>query len=336
MKVEVIIPCYNASRYLDAALCSLALQDFNDFHVTLVNDCSPEGSYEQWVLKYKDFFPIEEMFLTQNVKPGIARQVAIDNTESDYIMFMDADDCLMGPNVISELYNTALKDDADLVRSCIAQQGKEGNIELIIQPNWVWLHGKMYKRKFLEDHKVKFAPFFDASGANEDIGFHGVMQWFNPKITDTSALTYFWRWNNNSLTRKEDFAHTGWRANIINRIWAVKCAQEFNVDWKTISDYVLSEFAGMYFSIADDPNWQEMMESVKEFYETCVQPYVLDVTVVDVDFDLAYEERIKGKVSFTKPVLITWKQFLEEAGAIKDFESFIPPAEVLESLKGEE
>ena len=44
MKISVIIPVYNAEKYLGVCLESLLIQTFTDFEVILVNDCSTDSS----------------------------------------------------------------------------------------------------------------------------------------------------------------------------------------------------------------------------------------------------------------------------------------------------
>ena len=44
MKVSVIIPMYNAEKYLGVCLESLLIQTFTDFEVIVVDDCSTELS----------------------------------------------------------------------------------------------------------------------------------------------------------------------------------------------------------------------------------------------------------------------------------------------------
>ena len=41
VKVSVIVPVYNVSRYLENCVNSITDQDFTDFEIILVDDCSP-------------------------------------------------------------------------------------------------------------------------------------------------------------------------------------------------------------------------------------------------------------------------------------------------------
>ena len=46
VKISVIVPVYNVSRYLENCVNSITSQDFSDFEVILVDDCSPDNSGE--------------------------------------------------------------------------------------------------------------------------------------------------------------------------------------------------------------------------------------------------------------------------------------------------
>ena len=55
-KAEVIVPVYNAEKYLAQCLDSLLAQDYGNYHVTLVDDRSPDGSAEI-AQKYAEEYP---------------------------------------------------------------------------------------------------------------------------------------------------------------------------------------------------------------------------------------------------------------------------------------
>ena len=45
VKVSVIVPVYNVSRYLENCVNSITDQDFTDFEIILVDDCSPDNRH---------------------------------------------------------------------------------------------------------------------------------------------------------------------------------------------------------------------------------------------------------------------------------------------------
>lgn len=92
MKVSVILPVYNAEKYVSAAVESILKQTFTDFELLLVNDASTDGS--RAVLS--DFAACDPRIrLIDNPKNmGLTATLnkAIDLCRGEYIARMDADD----------------------------------------------------------------------------------------------------------------------------------------------------------------------------------------------------------------------------------------------------
>ena len=45
-EISVIVPLYNARKYLQEAIDSVLSQTFQDFEVIVIDDCSTDGSWE--------------------------------------------------------------------------------------------------------------------------------------------------------------------------------------------------------------------------------------------------------------------------------------------------
>lgn len=90
-KVSVIIPVYNAEKYLRKCLDSVLAQSFADFEVLLINDGSTDGSgkicddYAQKDARVK-------VFHKENGGVSSARNLGLDNATGDWIVFVDSDD----------------------------------------------------------------------------------------------------------------------------------------------------------------------------------------------------------------------------------------------------
>lgn len=89
-KVSVVIPVYNAERFLKETLQSVLNQTFQDFEILLIDDGSTDGS-----LKIAEAFQDKRIRIFCNEKNlGIAqaRNRGIANAESEYIALLDHDD----------------------------------------------------------------------------------------------------------------------------------------------------------------------------------------------------------------------------------------------------
>lgn len=89
--VSVIIPAYNVSNYLLAALESVKNQTFEDFEAVIVDDGSTDNTYDIAA----DFCALNSRFKVVRKSNGglsSARNYGIENSDSDYIALLDSDD----------------------------------------------------------------------------------------------------------------------------------------------------------------------------------------------------------------------------------------------------
>lgn len=103
--ISLIMPVYNAEKYLSASVDSVLSQTFQDFELILVVDCSPDNS-ASIADKYAEDFTgkIRVIHLEKNGGASNARNVGIENARGKYVGFIDSDDTV--ENVLLE---TAVK-----------------------------------------------------------------------------------------------------------------------------------------------------------------------------------------------------------------------------------
>jgi GT2 family glycosyltransferase len=87
-RVSVVIPAYNASRTIDAALQSVYAQTYKDFEVIVVDD----GSSDDTVARVAAWGEQVTLLQQQNAGPAAARNGAMQQARGDLIAFLDADD----------------------------------------------------------------------------------------------------------------------------------------------------------------------------------------------------------------------------------------------------
>jgi GT2 family glycosyltransferase len=91
LAVAVVIPAFNAGRYLDQALASVAAQTRAPGLVVVADDGSADDTAQR-ARRWQDHLPMEVVRLAQNVGPGPARHRAILATEAPLLAMLDADD----------------------------------------------------------------------------------------------------------------------------------------------------------------------------------------------------------------------------------------------------
>lgn len=92
-KVSILMPVYNAERYIAQALESIIYQDYKDWELILINDGSTDRS-DEIIREYED----ERIYYInnpQNLKLIKTLNKGIDYCDGDYIARMDADDIMV-------------------------------------------------------------------------------------------------------------------------------------------------------------------------------------------------------------------------------------------------
>jgi len=114
VKVSVVVPAYNAEKYLEKCLDSLVKQTLKDIEIIVVNDASTDNSYnilKKYEKKYKNIVIINNKI---NKGIGYNRNIGIKTAKGEYISFIDSDD-YADKHMMEELYNRAIKEKSELV-----------------------------------------------------------------------------------------------------------------------------------------------------------------------------------------------------------------------------
>ena len=111
--ISVIVPVYNAEKYLNRCLDSLLTQTYQDFEIILVDDGSTDNS---GVIceKYAQRDERISVFHQPNQGVAAARQRGVDMAQGTYSIHADPDDWV-GPTMLEELYAEAIESNADMV-----------------------------------------------------------------------------------------------------------------------------------------------------------------------------------------------------------------------------
>jgi glycosyltransferase involved in cell wall biosynthesis len=85
--ISVVIPLYNAEKYIGDTLESVLAQTYSTFEIIVVNNSSTDSSLDI-VKKYSDVKVISQ----ENQGPSVARNKGVALSKGDFIAFLDADD----------------------------------------------------------------------------------------------------------------------------------------------------------------------------------------------------------------------------------------------------
>lgn len=141
-KVSVIVPIYNASKYLSRSIESILNQSYENLEIILIDDCSTDNSKEI-IKKYalKDT-RIKPFYSEVNQGVSKSRNIGLKSVSGDYVMFMDADDYIV-KDMIKIMLEKAIKYNSDMIDS----------YHLIIYNNKTFLEHKPLKKDLILGNK---------------------------------------------------------------------------------------------------------------------------------------------------------------------------------------
>ena len=119
-EVSVIVPVYNSEGKLDTCIKSLLNQSFKNIEIILVNDGSIDRSGEICD-NYARLDDRISVFHKENGGVSSARNLGIDKSSGNYIMFCDSDDW-MEYDCIQLLYHKIVDTDSDIIYSGIYRE----------------------------------------------------------------------------------------------------------------------------------------------------------------------------------------------------------------------
>lgn len=119
-KISVIIPVYNAEKYLKRCVDSVREQSYGNLEIILVDDGSPDGCPQMC-----DTFAAEDdrikVIHKENAGVAAARNTGLDAAEGEYLAFVDSDDYIE-PVMYAEMMKQAERFSCDFVMcDCIKE-----------------------------------------------------------------------------------------------------------------------------------------------------------------------------------------------------------------------
>ena len=114
--VSIVIPMYNAEKYIGECLDSILAQTFQNFEVIVVDDCSTDNSREV-VESYNQKFGGKLQLVNRTVNsgnPGPPTNDGMILSRGEYLLLVDNDDAII-KTALEELVSLAKKFDADVV-----------------------------------------------------------------------------------------------------------------------------------------------------------------------------------------------------------------------------
>ncbi len=212
--ISIICPVYKAESYIRRCIDSILASCFVNWELILIDDGSPDSSGEicdEYAANDERIRVIHK----ENEGVSVARQIGLDAALGDYVIHIDPDDWIE-PTMYSELFNEAIKSNADLtfcdfywdygskvVRHNLDFEDKspENLLRLLIKGPF---HGscwnKLVRRDFIFRNKIRFPEGFKLY---EDMYVIASILLCKPHIAYVNNAGYHYNMvdNSNSLTQ---------------------------------------------------------------------------------------------------------------------------------------
>lgn len=222
-KVSVILPVYNAEKYIEECINSVLSQTMRDFEVIVINDASTDNS-PKLCEKYLGDKRISLKHNEVNCGQGITRNKGLDIARGEYVYFLDSDD-IIAPNALETMLKAAEQTDADVVHMSAYYYGKWDDnkrqyVNYVVEEpvkdfpkdilarmeHWVrshltspmvWLN--LFRRDFLVKNSLRFADMI-----SEDETFAFAVYCFADKVYKINDILYIYRKREGSIMNRNN------------------------------------------------------------------------------------------------------------------------------------
>lgn len=216
--ISIIIPVYNAERYLQECLESIRVQSYKDFEVILIDD----GSTDNSASICKSFVKIDSRFQFYHKTNGgvsSARNAGLEKASGDWIAFIDADDWVSPHYLQTTLQyspmaditffgETTMSDNEETGKTILSDRycadresiedtiyglkcGKHGDVF-----GWTW--DKVFNADIIRKNNIRFS---EKISFREDEIFTLEYCRYIKSIRTISDVLYFYRMTSNGLTK---------------------------------------------------------------------------------------------------------------------------------------
>lgn len=215
--VSILVPVYNASRYLRECVASLTGQTYTDLQIVLINDGSTDDSWDVLQeLAHQD--KRLEVYSQPNCGVAATRNRLLEKANGDFVLFVDSDDWI-DPDTVEILMQEQQREDYDIVmyqlskqRAGDCQYTKEQAIKHFLEHTTFRgsLCDKLIRRDLFEGLRIDEA----VSYGEDALLVWQVLQRID-KMLFIGKSFYHYRVNENSLSRqrfngKKFTAYTTW------------------------------------------------------------------------------------------------------------------------------
>lgn len=323
MTLDLIVPHYKepweTCKYL---FDSIALQrgvSLSNIHVIVVNDGDcllDDGVFEGYPYSV-------EYLVKEHGGVSAARNYGLSKAKADYVMFCDIDDGFLNNYALHVIFS-AMQEGFDYCVPNFVEEtyDKDKNATIVNHNNdLTFMHGKVYRREFLEKHNLKFE---EKMTLHED-GYFNMLVYavadHEGKIKYINTPIYMWMWNDNSVVRsnRTDFVLRTYEDVMLTRMGL--CAQlkerGYKEDFETaVCMTVLNSYYDFQKTSYTDPKnakyYRTAEKAFKKFWDKYKNVFTDQTNQKIAEIArVARENAYKNGMLFEQQDLRTWLKHIE-------------------------
>lgn len=221
--LTILIPCYNAEKYVSRCTSSLERLSYNDISLLFINDGSNDSTENligEWVNSHCN----ARMISKENGGYSTAINMGLDNCQTDYVMFMGIDDEII-PESLNEICERLRQSQPDVLAfSTEKVYDDDGDSTMQIDPITKYKHPGFYKndvfslfRKYGNDVGMLFTRdtsrcfrmttignvrYFGKTGVSADGCFSSMVSFRSNSFEFVNKSCYLWHLHKDSVSSR--------------------------------------------------------------------------------------------------------------------------------------
>ncbi|MBQ7889465.1 MAG: glycosyltransferase family 2 protein [Erysipelotrichaceae bacterium] len=235
--ISIIVPVYNAEKYIERCLESLIHQSYENLEIIVINDGSKDES-EGVISRYLNDSRIV-YFSQQNQGIGLTRNYGLELVHGKYFCFVDSDD-YVASDFVEKLHEVIVSSNADLVWCDYVHvfNGKTQVIhqrpEEILKFEYPCLWNKMYKTALFKENRLIFPDSWYEDLATVPRAFLLAENTYYLN----EALYYYWQ-HDNSITTTFSIHASDMNLvlDILNTFFSQLKRNDLDISW--IQNYII-------------------------------------------------------------------------------------------------
>lgn len=208
--ISIIVPVYNAEKYLHRCIDSILSQTFTDFELLLIDD----GSTDSSGVICDDYLREDsrvQVFHKENAGVSSARNLGLDNAKGKWITFVDSDDYVSSnfceillDNKDEDLVICSFETFGNIIDKCklkdsyyLKEQLSPTLNEFLLKVHLTMPWGKIFKKSILDLHNIKFP--LNISSTEDTIFVYEYILYIS-SIKTKSDIVYYYQSIGNGLS----------------------------------------------------------------------------------------------------------------------------------------